>query len=60
MDPFEDDSAIPVASSSRSFIMFAAIVIALQILVSIISYPFLSDQVPSHWNAAGRIRYGCF
>jgi uncharacterized membrane protein len=55
MDPLEDDAALPAFSSSRSFFTFAAIVITLQILVSVILYPFLPDQVPSHWNAAGQI-----
>jgi uncharacterized membrane protein len=54
MDPLEDNTATPM-SSSRSFLVFATVVIVLQILVSVISYPFLPDQVPSHWNAAGQI-----
>jgi uncharacterized membrane protein len=55
MDPLEDNAAAPTSSSSHTFIVFAIIVIVLQILVSVISYPFLPDQVPSHWNVAGRI-----
>jgi uncharacterized membrane protein len=55
MDPIEDHLATPVSSSSCSFITFAAIVIALQILISVISYPFLPDQVPSHWNILGQV-----
>jgi len=54
MDPLEDNTATST-SSSRSFFVFAAIVIVLQILVSVISYPFLPDLIPSHWNADGRI-----
>ena len=33
----------------------AWLTIALQIVVSCVTYPFLPDQVPSHWNAAGQI-----
>lgn len=30
-------------------------IIVTQALVSIVTYPFLPDKVPSHWNAAGQI-----
>ena len=33
----------------------AWLTIALQIVVSCVTYPFLPEQVPSHWNAAGQI-----
>lgn len=41
--------------SSRSATWIAVSIILLQILVSLILYPFLPPMVPSHWNAAGQI-----
>jgi uncharacterized membrane protein len=33
----------------------AILIIALQILISLVTYPFLPPMVPSHWNAAGQV-----
>ncbi|GAC1370663.1 MAG: SdpI family protein [Ktedonobacteraceae bacterium] len=30
-------------------------IVALQIAITVAAYPFLPDQVPSHWNSAGQI-----
>src|SRR5260370_40579768 len=57
MDHTENNDATKLtpSPSSRSFFVFVALIVALQILIAVISYPFLPDQVPSHWNAAGQV-----
>ncbi|EFH86324.1 SdpI family protein [Ktedonobacter racemifer] len=30
-------------------------ILVLQIIIAIVTYPFLPDQVPSHWNIAGQV-----
>lgn len=45
----------PVSASSRGVTIFLWTVIALQILVALVSYPFLPASVPSHWNASGQV-----
>lgn len=46
----------PVSGSKIwSSTWFALGIIVVQILVSVIIYPFMPAQVPSHWNAAGQI-----
>ncbi len=35
--------------------LLAVLLIAAQILVSVATYPFMPDSVPSHWNAAGQV-----
>lgn len=57
MDPIESGAGkiTPERRSYSGATLVAWLIIALQILVSLISYPFLPDQVPSHWNAAGEI-----
>jgi uncharacterized membrane protein len=42
-------------SSMSPATLLALLIIISQILVSIVSYPFMPDSVPSHWNAAGQI-----
>jgi len=57
MDPTENDnekiSTEPRRYSSATF--FALCIIAVQILVSLVTYPFLPNVVPTHWNAAGQV-----
>lgn len=55
MDPFEHNNLSPTALPSRRSIWLAGLIVGVQILISLISYPFLPNQVPSHWNAAGQI-----
>lgn len=45
----------PAPASSHGMTIFLFTVIALQIIVSLVSYPFLPASVPSHWNAAGQV-----
>ena len=43
-------------SSSRPVITYLAILImAIQVLISVVTYPFLPATVPSHWNIAGQV-----
>ena len=45
--------------SSRSTQIFIACVIGGQLLIALVSYPFLPEIVPTHWNAAGQVNsYG--
>lgn len=39
----------------RILTYLAILIIALQILISLVTYPFLPPMVPSHWNAAGQV-----
>ncbi len=57
MDPTENnnDKIAPEPGRHSSATLFAWLIIAVQILVSLVTYPFLPDRVPSHWNAAGQI-----
>ncbi len=44
----------PLASISPATLL-AVLIIAIQIIVSIATYPFMPDSVPSHWDAAGQV-----
>jgi uncharacterized membrane protein len=57
MDPTDNTSEkiTPNARFLDGPALVALAIIAAQILVSIVSYPLLPAQVPSHWNAAGQI-----
>src|SRR5689334_10855500 len=35
--------------------LLAVLIIIVQILVSLVSYPFLPNSVPSHWDASGQV-----
>ena len=35
--------------------LLAVLIIIVQILVSIVTYPFLPENVPSHWDASGQV-----
>lgn len=53
-EPVKND---PQAStvSARETTIIAALIIITQIVIALISYPFLPASVPSHWNAAGQV-----
>lgn len=59
MDAHSNDNSpekvAPASASSRAITVFLLAVIALQIIVSLVSFPFLPDSVPIHWNAAGQV-----
>ena len=52
MDSTNDDK---INSLSHSTARFMTLVIGLQILIALITYPFLPERVPSHWNIAGQV-----
>jgi uncharacterized membrane protein len=54
MDPIANTDTIPSRSSRSTYILIASI-IAAQLLIALISYPFMPDVVPTHWNVAGHI-----
>jgi|SRR5579863_3417013 len=49
------EKVAPSSSSSRAITIFLLTVIVLQIIVSLVTFPFLPDRVPIHWNAAGQV-----
>ncbi len=49
------DKITPPATFFTPATLFALLVIAVQILTSLITYPFLPATVPTHWNAAGQV-----
>lgn len=50
----EDEANVsPVLSRDATIV--ALLIIFTQIVIALVTYPFLPDQVPSHWNAAGQI-----
>ncbi|MFL5665014.1 MAG: SdpI family protein [Ktedonobacteraceae bacterium] len=57
MDPAESntDKILPKHSSGRSSTMLAIVIIVIQVLIALVTYPFMPDQVPTHWDAAGNI-----
>ncbi|HJT57949.1 MAG TPA: DUF1648 domain-containing protein, partial [Ktedonobacteraceae bacterium] len=57
MNPSEKngDKLTPQTTFFTPTTLFALLVIATQILVSLVTYPFLPDRVPIHWNAAGQV-----
>jgi uncharacterized membrane protein len=57
MDSTESDAdkITPRQSAYASAPLVAWLIIAVQILVSLVTYPFLPEQVPSHWNIAGEV-----
>jgi uncharacterized membrane protein len=59
MDPLENNVDTRTPLSSRSTLLFVAFVIAAQILIALLTYPFMPATVPTHWDAAGQINgYG--
>ena len=52
MDTTNNDK---INSLSRSTARFMTLVIGLQILIALITYSFLPERVPSHWNIAGQV-----
>ncbi|HZU68817.1 MAG TPA: SdpI family protein [Ktedonobacteraceae bacterium] len=57
MNPSESnsDKITPQSTFFTPATLFALAVIAAQILISLITYPFLPDTVPTHWNLAGQV-----
>ena len=57
MNPSENngDKLTPRTTFFTPATLFALFIIAAQILVSLVTYPFLPDTVPTHWNAVGQV-----
>src|SRR5260370_16428396 len=57
MHPSEDNTGevAPEPNSYSPVTLFALLIIVVQILISLATYPFLPDIVPTHWNAAGQV-----
>jgi uncharacterized membrane protein len=39
----------------RASTVLAMLIIASQILIALVSYPFMPAMVPTHWDAAGNV-----
>ena len=46
---------VPRSSPSLVVTRIVPVMLALQVLLTLVIYPFLPNIVPSHWNAAGQI-----
>ena len=57
MDPTIDNNEkiVPERSASHNLTYLILFIIALQVIVSVATYPFLPAIVPSHWDAAGQV-----
>src|SRR5579864_662003 len=57
MNPSENnsDKLTPRTTFFTPATLFALLIIVVQILISLVTYPFLPDIVPTHWNAAGQV-----
>src|SRR6202165_2324195 len=50
-----DTKVTPHLTSINPSTLFALLIVVAQILISVGTYPFLPDSVPSHFNAAGPV-----
>lgn len=57
MKPFENvpGQVAPAPTASRLVNVVAPLLLALQLLETVLLYPSLPDTVPSHWNAVGQV-----
>src|SRR5215469_14954300 len=57
MDPSENNAGkvMPERATYSPVTLFALLIIVVQILISLVTYPFLPDIVPTHWNVAGQV-----
>lgn len=50
------DKIIPIAPKpSLRMTIIAMLIVAMQVVVSVVTYPFLPYAIPSHWNASGQV-----
>jgi uncharacterized membrane protein len=57
MDPINTDSVKPLSSRSTQIVILS--IIGVQLLIALLSYPFLPDRVPTHWDIVGQVNgYG--
>jgi uncharacterized membrane protein len=50
-----NDKILPERPPRRVTTYLALLIIVIQVLVSVVTYPFLPPMVPSHWNLAGQV-----
>ncbi|HTK10062.1 MAG TPA: DUF1648 domain-containing protein [Ktedonobacteraceae bacterium] len=60
MDPREhwrDEPPVGTTSSAHGLSLknLAIVIIVLQVLIAALTYPFMPEMVPSHWDAAGQV-----
>lgn len=56
MDPTVNNEKIVPDRSLRRYTTYLAIsIIVIQVLVAVVTYPFMPPIVPSHWDAAGNV-----
>ncbi len=56
MDPtIDNEKIVPEQSLMRYTTYLAIVIIVMQILVAVVTYPFMPPMVPSHWDAAGNV-----
>ena len=56
MDPSTSEPVAPLSPTwYRPALLIAIILLALQILVTLVMYPFLPNTVPSRWNIYGQV-----
>ena len=57
MDPSENnaDKVVPGPTRSKPTTLFILLIIAVQFIIALATYPFLPNTVPIHWNAAGQV-----
>ncbi|MBE3560792.1 MAG: SdpI family protein [Ktedonobacteraceae bacterium] len=55
MRTVDDNVRAAKQESTRSTIVLVSIIIGMQVLIGLVSYPFLPALVPLHWNIAGHV-----
>jgi uncharacterized membrane protein len=58
MDSSHEDSDSKIAHTTSSYpyaTWLAVAIMAIQVIISVATYPFLPARIPSHWDAAGQI-----
>lgn len=55
MDPIKGKILPIVPKPSYRMTIIAILIVMVQIVVSLVTYPLLPDRVPSHWNMMGRV-----
>lgn len=62
MDPNEnndENTIVPTSTAERASITFILITTGIQLGIAMLTYPFLPERIPIHWNIDGQIdRYG--
>lgn len=51
----EREKIAPQAKTWSMPVVLMTTILVLQLIIAVTTYPFLPDQVPSHWNGAGQV-----